>query len=74
MDGVLLCRTPGLLVNATPFTEGLEGSKKEPYGIGVEQKDIDGDSNGEPCCDRCTLWFTSEVQTENKYIIILNHV
>ena len=34
-DGVLLFRSPGLLVNATPFTESLEGSKKEPYGISV---------------------------------------
>ena len=68
MDGVLLFRPPGRLVNATPFTESLEGSKKEPNGIGVGQKDIDGDSNGEPCCGRCTLWFTSEVQTENEII------
>ena len=55
---------PRALVNATPFAESLEGSKKEPYGIGVGQIDIDGDSNGEPCCGRCTFWFTSEVQTE----------
>ena len=68
MARVLLFRPPGLLVNATPFTESLKGLKKEPYGIGVEQNDIDGDSNGEPCCGLCTLWFTSEVQTENEYI------
>ena len=71
----------GLSVNATPFSESLEGPEEEPYGIGVKQKYIDGDVDSHPCCARPTLWFTSEVQTENRYIrknsfniIILNHV
>ena len=58
----------GLSVNATPLTESFEGSKEEPYGICVEQKYINGDVDGHPCGARPTLWFISEVQTENRYI------
>ena len=58
----------GLSVNAIPFSESLEGPEKEPYGICVGQKHVDGDVDGHPCGARPTLWFTSEVQTENKYI------
>ena len=71
----------GLSVNATQFIESNEDPEEEPYGIGVGQKYVDGDIDGHPCGARLTLWFTSEVQTENRYIrknsfniMILNHV
>ena len=55
----------GLYVNAIPFTESIKGSEEEPYGICVGQNYVDGDVDGHPCGARPTLWFTSEVQTEN---------
>ena len=56
----------GLSVNASPFSESLEGPEKEPYGICVGQKYVDGNVDGDPYGAGPTLWFTSEVQTKKK--------
>ena len=36
------------LFQASSFSESLEGPKEEPYGIGVEQTNVDGDVDGHP--------------------------
>ena len=69
MDGMgYSSEPPGLSVNAAPFTESVEGSEEEPYGICVGQNYVDGDVDGHPCGAWPTLWLTSEAQTRKRYI------